>query len=73
MRTQRPIIVADSIAFRDLTKEVLKIDKPTIQKISHTIELLWKNESVGKKLVEKANEFLRNNSWDKVASQHIKV
>jgi glycosyltransferase involved in cell wall biosynthesis len=73
MRTQRPIIVADSIAFRDLDKEVVKIGKPNVQKIASTIDQVWMNEMLKSRLVEKANLFLNNNTWDKIATKHLKI
>jgi len=73
MRTQRPIIVSDSIAFRDLKREVVKIQRPTVKMLSEAIEQVWRNEDLKRLLVEDANAFLRNNSWEKVAGEHLKI
>lgn len=73
MRVQRPIIVADSIAFRDLDREVVKIKKPTVEKLSDAMDHVWMNEDLKRLLVNRANAFLENNSWEKVALEHLKI
>lgn len=73
MRTQRPIIVSDSIAFRDLKREVVKIPKPDVKMLSEVIEQIWLNEDLKNLMVEEANIFLRNNSWERVAGEHLKI
>jgi len=73
MRTQRPIMVTDSLAFADLTKEVIKIERPNAGKISEAIVHLLERKDLQEMLVERANSFLENNSWEKVAMEHLKI
>lgn len=70
-RVQRPIIVNNSIAFCDLTDEVMKINSITVESMLEPIEKLLKDKEFGQSLVIKANEYATNNSWSETAKRHL--
>lgn len=70
-RVQRPIIVNDSIAFCDLTDEVMKIKSISVDSIIEPIEKVLNDKEFGQSLVTKANEYVAKNNWDEIARRHL--
>ena len=71
MRSQRPIIVSDTMSFWDLTKgEVLKAKNMTETSMIELSKKLMADKELSKILVHNANAFLENNSWSNVANMH---
>ncbi len=70
-RVQRPIIVNDSIAFCDLTDEIMKIKSVSADSMIGPIEKVLNDKEFGKSLVTKANEYVAKNNWDEIAKKHL--
>jgi glycosyltransferase involved in cell wall biosynthesis len=75
LRTQRPVIVSDTLYFLDLDKEVHKIsgDKITIDNIKGAIKEVYENKVLAEGLVQRANDYLEKNSWENIAKKHLAI
>jgi glycosyltransferase involved in cell wall biosynthesis len=73
MRVQRPIIVSDTMYFKDLNDEVLKVAGLDSVSIGMNIKSLYKDPMKMKELVDKSNKFLAENSWDITAKKHLNI
>jgi len=70
-RTQRPIIVNDSLAFLDLNNEVLKFNSINPEVIAKTILKVFGDVSLQHTLVTAANRYIELNNWGKIAQKHL--
>jgi len=73
MRVQRPIITSNTIYFDDMGDEVYKIEDHNPIIIKEAIQKLYDDPALRKGLVDKANKFLEENSWDRNVDRHLQV
>lgn len=71
MRSQRPIIVSDTMSFWDLNKgEVLKGENLNVESMINLSKKIMYDKDLCDLLVKNANAFLENNKWYNIANMH---
>ena len=73
LRVGKPIITSDTFYFADMNSEVLKVKKMNVTNIAQAIKDVHQNKELAKGLVDKSNEYLVNNSWDRLIEKHLDV
>ena len=73
LRVGKPIITSNTFYFADMNLEVLKVRKMNITSITQAIKDVYENKELVKSLVDKSNEYLVNNSWDRLIEKHLDV
>ena len=73
LRVQKPIIVSDTFYFADMNSEVLKVKNMDVNSIKEKIKYVWENKDFAMKMIETANNYLENNSWDRLIERHLEV
>lgn len=73
LRTQRPLIVSDTMYFIDLDQEVAKTLSPLPEHVAPVMQQLLDDLHAQQHLQEQAKQFLVRNAWDRIAARHAEV
>jgi glycosyltransferase involved in cell wall biosynthesis len=68
-----PIICTDTPYFSDLNEEVCKMSDNEPETIKSTLLYIDKNKQYREDLIQKADKFIKTNSWENIADKHIQL